>query len=53
MVKEEKEKKHLFQAYDDLRFKEIYDMGNEKPVKHRTISDAVNYDYKDSAFQKI
>ena len=53
LIEEEKEKKHLFQVYDDLRLKEIYNMGNEKPLKHRTISDAVNYELKDQAFQKI
>jgi hypothetical protein len=53
LMMEEKEKRQLFQVYDDLRLKEVYDMGNEKPLKHRTISDAVNYEYKDLAFQKI
>jgi hypothetical protein len=53
LMKEDRSKKRLFNVYDNLRLQEVYDVGNDKPLRHRTITEGVSDDFKDLAYQKI
>lgn len=53
LMKEDRSKKRLFNVYDNLRLQEVYEFGNNKPLRHRTITEGVSDDFKDLAYQKI
>lgn len=50
---EERERKHLFCDYDEIRMKELYDGTQNKPLRQRVISDASSFDFKELAYKRI